>query len=41
MRDFVERILSDLGAVSWDEPDADKKNRATFGYGMMWISPAI
>lgn len=27
MRDSVERILSDLGAVSWDEPDADKKNR--------------
>ena len=26
MRDSVERILSDLGAVSWDEPDADKKN---------------
>lgn len=26
MRDSIERILSDLGAVSWDEPDADKKN---------------
>ena len=23
----AERILSDLGEVIWDEPDADKKNR--------------
>ena len=27
MRDSVERMLSDFGAVTWDEPDADKKNR--------------
>lgn len=27
MRDSAERILSDLGEVIWDEPDADKKNR--------------
>ena len=25
--DSAERILSDLGEVIWDEPDADKKNR--------------
>ncbi|MGR6875466.1 DUF4268 domain-containing protein [Bifidobacterium angulatum] len=27
MKDFAERILSDLGEVIWDEPEADKKNR--------------
>ena len=27
MKDSIERILSDLGEVIWDEPDADKKNR--------------
>ena len=27
MKDSAERILSDLGEVIWDEPDADKKNR--------------
>ena len=27
MRDSVEQLLAHLGAVIWDEPDADKKNR--------------
>ena len=27
MKDSAERILSDLGEVIWDEPEADKKNR--------------
>ena len=27
MKDSVERMLSVLGEATWDEPDADKKNR--------------
>lgn len=40
MRYPVERILANLGEVVWDESEADKKT-GIFGYGMMWISPAI
>ncbi len=31
MRDSVERILTNLGEVMWDEPEADKKN------GHLWV----
>lgn len=27
MKDSVERMLSALGEATWDEPEADKKNR--------------
>ena len=38
MKDSIERILSDLGEVIWDEPDATRRTD-TFGCAVAWISP--